>query len=340
MGVVRLTAADRDHAGELWRVVEETMRPPLWSSSWEWTSLWLEHFADSVPHDFVVVDDGSGSPCGIALLCHGKIPSRMRAIRSAHIGTAALWPPEDVYAECNRLIARPEAREELARAIVEELSRDRRWEELVLNGFVAADAELLASAAPGLRLEPEASPYADLALLAERGGGELVAGLGRNTRQQVRRGLRALGDPACEIASGPDDALAVFEELVELHQARWTAEGEHGAFADERVVSFHRELIRRRAPDRALLCRVAAAGRTVACLYSFIEDGVVFFYQAGIAQESDPKVRPGLAAHALCMAACLERGLREYDFLAPGSRYKHQLSTAERTLYWGSLRRR
>ena len=339
MRAVRLTAADRDHAGELWRVVEETMGPPIWSSSWEWTSLWLEYFADRVPHDFVAVEDDSGSPCGIALLCHGKIPSRMRRVRTAHIGTAALWPPEDVYAECNRLIARPEAREELARAIMDELSRDRRWEEFVLNGFVAADAELLAKTAPALRLEPEASPYADLAVLAERGGGDVVAGLGRNTRQQVRRGIRELGEPTCEIASGPDHALAVFEELVDLHQARWSAEGQHGAFADERVVSFHRDLIRQRAPDRALLCRVEAAGVTVGCLYFFLDDGVVYFYQAGIAAVSDPKVHPGLVAHALCMAACLERGLREYDFLAPGSRYKRQLSTAERTLYWGSLRR-
>jgi Acetyltransferase (GNAT) domain len=339
MRAVRLTAANRDRAGEVWRVVEETMRPPLWSSSWEWTSLWLEHFADSVQHDFVVVEDDIGSPCGIALLCHGKIPSRIRRVRSAHIGTAALWPPEDVYLECNRLIARPEAREELARAVLEELSRDGRWEEFVLNGFVAADAELIARAAPALRLEPEASPYAELGVLAERGGGDVVAGLGRNTRQQVRRGLRELGDPTCEIASDPDRALAVFDELVELHQARWSAEGQHGAFADERVVSFHRELIRQRAPDRALLCRVEAAGRTVACLYSFLEDGVVFFFQAGIAQESDSKVRPGLVAHALCMATCLERGLREYDFLAPESRYKRQLSTAERTLFWGSMRR-
>jgi hypothetical protein len=340
MGAVRrIAAGDRDRAGELWRVVEAAMGPPLWASSWEWTSLWLEQFGDRVAHDFLVAEDADGAPGGIALICRGSTRARLRRVRTVHIGTAGLSPPEDVYVECNRLVARPESRHTLARAIADELLAAKDWKQLELNGFVAADAELLAGQLPGLELRPESSPYAELDVLATRGDGDLLAGFGRNTRQQLRRAARELGEPLCEPASDVDGALAVFDELVELHQARWLAAGQPGAFADERVVAFHRELIRRRAPDRALLTRVHAQGRTVACLYSLVEERVAFFYQGGIAEEDNPKVRPGLLAHALCMRACLERGVREYDFLAPATRYKEQLSTAERTLCWGTLRR-
>jgi hypothetical protein len=337
--ISRFTAADRDRVGQLWRALETGMEPPLWSSSWEWTSLWLDHFGDLAPHRFLPLEDADGTPRAVALLSDGRSRSRLRRIRTLHVGTAGPPRPADVYVECNRLVALPDARGELADAIARELADHGRFERLELNGFVASDAELFAERVPGLELTPEGSPYAELEVLAERGGGDLLEGFGRNTRQQLRRAVRELGDPVCDIAGGPDEALDIFDELVLLHQTRWQSAGEPGAFADGRVLAFHRELIRRRAPERAVLARVRVGERTVACLYSLVDGGVAYFYQGGIAEESNPKVRAGLVAHALCMRACLERGLTEYDFLAPATRYKEQLSTRARTLYWGSLRR-
>src|SRR5215210_5164027 len=227
MGAIRrLAAADRDRAGELWRAVELAAETPRFAAGWEWTCLWLEHFGELVPHEFLIAEDADGEPCGATLLTHGVSSSRVLPVRSLHLGTAGVEKPDDVYVECNRLLARPDAREEVARSLIEELSGETGWDELALDGFVAADAELLAAAAPALRLRAEPSPYAELTTLAERGDGDLVAGLGRNTRQQVRRSARELGDPRVTAAEDADAALAVFEGLVELHQVRWLAAGE------------------------------------------------------------------------------------------------------------------
>ena len=70
-----------------------------------------------------------------------------------------------------------------------------------------------------------------------------------------------------------------------------------------------------------------------------VEDRRFLFYQSGLATFRDNRCRPGLAAHGLCMQACLERGLEEYDFLEGESRYKRGLSNTERELVWGSGRR-
>jgi CelD/BcsL family acetyltransferase involved in cellulose biosynthesis len=88
------------------------------------------------------------------------------------------------------------------------------------------------------------------------------------------------------------------------------------------------------AEDAAYLFRVTSDLGTVGCLYGFIENGRVLFYQSGFGQFADAKLSPGLVAHALCMQACLDRGLTEYDFLMGDMRYKRELSNTERELVW------
>jgi CelD/BcsL family acetyltransferase involved in cellulose biosynthesis len=65
----------------------------------------------------------------------------------------------------------------------------------------------------------------------------------------------------------------------------------------------------------------------------------VLFYQSGLAQFGDNRLRAGLVTHLHCMRACLERGFDEYDFLVGEARYKEELATGSRELVWASLRR-
>lgn len=333
-----LPASGRAEAEAIWRDLEARAEPGL-STSWDWTSTWLDHFGEVVSHRFALGYAG-GRACGAALLAEGVGQRRGPfALRTIHLGTAGLAPPHSVYVEYNRLLAEPGHRAAFAGELLRHLRGEPGWDELVLDGFAAADAALLTSAEPRFEVDEQVAPYADLEELAGPDR-DVVAGLSKNTRQQVRRTLRGLEGMRGERAASVDEALDVFAELVELHQAKWTAAGEPGAFADPGVVSFHRALIRRVGPERAILYRSRSGQGTVGCLYSFAENGRALFYQGGFAPFEDSKIKPGLATHALCMQDCLDRGLRDYDFLAGESRYKSQLSNREASLVWAVLRRR
>jgi hypothetical protein len=334
-----IAASDRTAAGREWERLEARLPGCGMASSWTWTRTWLRHYGDLVPHRFAVAEI-DGSPTGIALLTRGV--GRRRGpfpIRTIHVGTAGEPQEESVYVEYNRVLVDAGARDAFAAALIGELRRERDWDELVLDGFDPEHARAFLAASPRLEAAPALCPVTDLRA-AREAGGDVLATLRRSTRRKVRRGLRGLGAIETEWAESPAEALDILDELVALHQDRWRRAGLPGAFASDRFTGFHRELVPNLLPRGAVvLFRVRAAGATVGCLYSFVENGRVLFYQSGLSSQSDSEIRPGFVAHGLCMQACFERGLREYDFLAGDARYKDELSTGHRHLVWATWHR-
>lgn len=332
-----LPGGERAAAGERWRGLERALGHPGLACSWAWTETWLEHYSDVVDHRFVVARRG-GDVRGIALLTrsirrrYGPIP-----VRTLHVGTAGEPAGEGVYVEDNELLTHPDERAAFARSLVAEARRWGGWDELALDGFGLQSAEgLLAAGRFEVRRDP--SPYLDLAALRARGV-DVLDGLRSGPRGRVRRSLREYGGLTTEWADGVDRKLAIFDELVALHQSRWRAAGERGAFASPRVVAFHRALLERPPPGPAtVLFRVAAGERTVACLYGLVDRGRFLFYQGGLTPADHPKLKPGLVAHVLCAQAALESGFDAYDFLAGEARYKRELADRERELVWATER--
>jgi CelD/BcsL family acetyltransferase involved in cellulose biosynthesis len=242
--------------------------------------------------------------------------------------------------EYNRVLVEPGQRRRFAEALLRELGADRGWDELTLDGFAPEDALPFLLSEPRLtdRLEP--CRTVDLRR-AGPAGGHVLPILPSSARRKVRRSLDVLGDVETEWAETEDHALDILEELVLLHQTRWTAAGRPGAFASRRVASFHRELVARLLPRGAvILFRIRARSGTVGCLYHFVERDRVLFYQSGFSPfENDRAVTSGFVTHALCMQSCFDRGLVEYDFLAGQSRYKDDLATDTRELVWATYRR-
>lgn len=290
-----------------------------------------------VPHFFALAER-DGEPCGIALITRSSARYGPVPIRRLHIGTAGEPAGEGVYVEYNRLLAAPGARADFARELMLTLGRDRGWHELRLDGFAAGDAEALLDAEPRLSADRVPSPSVDLRP-ARHDHGDALALMSSGTRGRIRRSLRHFGQVESEWAETPGHGLDILDELSRLHQRRWTGAGEAGAFSSARFAGFHRDLAERLVGDRVMLFRARAGSTTLGCLYGFVERGRLLFYQSGLESFDDNRLKPGLVVHALCMQACLERGLDEYDFLAGESRYKRELSTVERQLVWASLRR-
>ena len=334
-----LSSADRAVVREVWAELERRVPNTALACSWVWTGTWLRHYGDVVPHQFAI-GERAGEPCGVALVTRGvggrRGPFR---VRSVHLGTAGEPGAEGVFVEYNGTLVEPGQREAFASALMQEIRRDRAWHVLQLDGFEPNAAEPLLAAEPLFDSTRVPCPIADLRR-AEAAGGSVLATLERGTRRKVRRSLEALGDVATEWAETPEHALDILAELAALHQERWTKVGEPGAFASDRFTAFHRDLVTGLIPGRSvILFRVRATSGTVGCLYHLVDDQRVLFYQSGLTSYADRRIASGFVAFTLCMQACFERGFAEYDFLAPDTRYKRDLSTKTGELVWATARR-
>ncbi|HEV7498920.1 MAG TPA: GNAT family N-acetyltransferase, partial [Vicinamibacteria bacterium] len=181
------------------------------------------------------------------------------------------------------------------------------------------------------------SHYVDLARLGP-GPDAVPPGLSANTREQLRRSARIYGRDGplrVEAAADVPEALAMLDELAQLHQNRWTGRGKPGVFASSRFIAFHRDLVARAFPSGGVqLLRIRAGATVIGLLYNFVYKGRVYFYQGGLRFSDDNRLKPGLVAHAAAIRHARDAGLREYDFLAGDDRYKQSLSTDSRTLRW------
>jgi len=334
-----LPAEEATEAGARWRALEASIPDPPLARGWDWTAAWLRNYGDVVPHRFAFAER-SGETIGAALVTSSRASGRADlGLRRLHVGTAGEPEGEGVFVEYNGVLAAPGAVEAVAGGLIAALTAAGGWDELLLDGFELADARAFTVAAPELVVGEVASPCTDLAAI-RADGGDVIAALGKGPRSRIRRSLRGMGELEGEWAVERDAALAIFDELVALHQARWEAAGERGAFVSPRAVGFHRDLIEALLPrQRVVLYRVHAGGETVACIYGMVDRNRLLFYQSGVVELDDQKLKPGLVAHALCMQACLERGLDAYDFLAGDSRYKRELATGEEGVAWGRLSR-
>ena len=54
-------------------------------------------------------------------------------------------------------------------------------------------------------------------------------------------------------------------------------------------------------------------------------NGDVSVYQTGFLYEADPRLKPGLVSHALCIQRHLDAATAVYDFMAGEARYKANL---------------
>lgn len=338
MHVELLGAEQREVAAEVWAALERDNPAAPLVCRWAWTDVWLAHYGDSLTHRFAIVRRGERA-CGAALLVHGRARRSRITLRTLHLGTAGGPQAEEVAVERNGLLCREEDRAAVARALMEWLRQERGFSELRLDGFLPAHFQALAAAEPSLAGEPSASPAVDL--VAARESGDVQTLLARKTRYHVRRSLKVYGEVTGEWASSEAQAEEIFDELVELHQRRWQAVGEPGAFASARRLGFARALIPRLMVDeRIVLFRARSERQTVGCLYNLLDGNDMLVWQLGLAPRTDNRCTPGVVTHVACMQQCLERGLETYDLLAGDAPYKSELSTMELELIWARGLRR
>lgn len=259
---------------------------------------------------------------------------------------------DETYVEMNGFAcANPERYPALLDALLAELMNDDSWDEFRVSGLLpdAAAATREIARRHGLMVHlfnVKPTYWVDLDAVRNAHAGDFYASLSANTRQQVRRALRALekdvGKVVLERASTVAMAREWFLAAGPLHRARWAggAGAVYGGFDNPHFVGFHTTLIDRSFDDDAIhMWRVRAGERVFAYLYNFFDAGCSYFYLSGVDYTIGEKYKPGIVAHVLAIERYLAEGARKYDFMAGANRYKSSLATHESTQEWLVLQR-
>jgi protein-tyrosine-phosphatase/predicted ATP-grasp superfamily ATP-dependent carboligase/CelD/BcsL family acetyltransferase involved in cellulose biosynthesis len=203
------------------------------------------------------------------------------------------------------------------------------WDEIRFGGVPQSVEPYLEKT--GLRVwRQSAKPSWAVDLEAVRQSGRpYLEHLSANTRYQVRRALRLYerrGPVTAERARTIDEAMRFYAAMQELHQRYWLAKGEPGSYAFPFYKRLHERILSDCIPRGTVeIVRVSAGQSVIGYVYNFIARGWVCAYHTGFVYDPDPKLKPGLVSHYLCIERHLEEGARYYDFLAGDNRYKRNL---------------
>ena len=227
-------------------------------------------------------------------------------------------------------------------ALLNHLLRLPHWDELRFSGLIDEHGLSAARIAKNLGLNARVfrrrPTYSiDLCAVRDQFSGDYLATRSANTRQQLRRSLRALeadlGPTCLEKASNTAEALRWFHDLSPLHRARWPSGKKLTGFDNQKFVAFHEHLIRSSFDSGDIdLFRLSAGEKPIAYLYNLKFKGHIGFYLSGIDYSTAEKYRPGMLAHWLAIEHYLSAGANTYDFLAGQNHYKERLCTNQREM--------
>jgi CelD/BcsL family acetyltransferase involved in cellulose biosynthesis len=334
---------DQQRVEQIWKDLSDNYDCSYFLS-WGWMEHWISTLPKRARVKLAVVTNGNGPVLaffiGQATITKGGI-FRSKAFLLNQTG---YWDYDRLYIEHNAVLRSRDCDCSLSQ-ILEMLPRN--WEEIYFSAvdastFPATDLDSIGAHYDVFIANVIPSPYVDLQLVRQRLG-DYLGLLGSNVRSQTKRAYRlyaSQGPVVTEVATDLATALQIYDELIELHQSSWKKRGKAGAFASAYFRTFHRNLIEKRfAAGEIQLIRVSCCQSTVGCVYNFVFRGTVYFYQSGLAFDSDNRLKPGYICHVEAVKFNAEAGNLFYDFLAGFEAYKERLSTHKRSLVWARVQK-
>ena len=298
--------------------------------SWSWTgALAEERFTDPV----VVEAFDQGRVVALALFNRVRRPLRPAVL---YLGESGDPDRDSPWIEQNGVLTDAGREAELTDACLGAVAQHH---DIVMSGVGDSALASLRRTATRVRLtRTQDSPFVDLSALRAVGG-DYLAGLGTNTRQQISRSNRIFSESGpirMQRAESTAEALAMLDHLASLHQMAWIARGKPGAFARPFFRRFHDAVVAAAMPlGQVAILRFSTNETSFGFLYNFIHRGDMLAYQSGFAYRPDePRAKPGLTCHAAAIGYAAALGLDRYDFLAGEDRYKRNLADAAHQQIW------
>lgn len=326
------------------RLLDAAARPePMLAPSW--IVPWWDHYGSNRTLAVGTFRE-NGSLIGLALMCRRRFVYRPGIVlrRLEFMGSSG-GEDDGVCGEYLAPIAISGREAVVAEAFAQAVSNNSfgAWDELVLeqmDGESVITAELSrALRRQHARVAYDATMHASYLTLAPDWETYLRQVDGKKRRNSIRRAWKDFvawageGNWRLHRAGTAEEVHQGMRILAQLHEERWQAEGEPGAFTSERFSRFHVDhaigLLERGQLD---LLWLTVGNTPVAAQYSFVAGGKVYFYQSGRKIGAPPKVRLGIVMCILAIQDAMARGLEEYDFLGGDSPYKRYFTSTTRPL--------
>jgi len=320
-----------DDIEEIWTTLLKKC-PHTYFLSWPWTEAWLKN----LPADCevsLIAGFLNESPV-IAFFLGSKTTTRGRFFKFRQIALNQTLNPniDIVWIEYNKILIDPEFAiniEEIIKLLPEP------WDEFSLTRCEStpqtpSTSHFNNNHQYNVSVVRDKSLYVNLTKIRENNY-DYLALISQNKRNQIRRSIKEynkIGELKLTIAENVEEALTILDELIELHQKRWTARGQPGAFSNPYFTNFHKDIIiGRLSYGEIQLLKLTAGQTTIGCLYSFIYNGNVLFYQSGFNYMESNLFRPGLTCHYHAIIHNAILGHNHYDFLSDDNQYKISLGT-------------
>ncbi len=328
-------SSDRAETLQLWAKLEQRIGHLGLPCSVDWTEAWLNAYGDLVPHSFLLARDTETCTLqGICLICEGvEQKDGPIRIRTLHVGPAGEPEADSVCVEYNRLLVAPEFEAAFAGLIVEHLENRSGIDQWNIDGIATSKLAAFHQHESDLKLRIEPA-YGFNFAKAKADKTNVLTQFKSATRRKVKRSLEAWSDLSVEWAGTLNEAVDAFNEMVELHQARWNSVGKPGSYGSRRFTAFHEELLSKLVPQgRMAFVRVRSGEDTIGIVQLFIEHRRALLYQCGWSIV-DKTRSPGVVVDYLAMEECLKQGLDAYDFLAFATQHKRHLANMSTDIVW------
>lgn len=339
-----LTQGALPEAEGIWKEIElATPNVPL-VCSWNVVSTWIATYADILTYWFVVGYDGN-NPIGITLVTKETKRWIPVPVNAYHLGTQGEPLKDWIHMVNNNILVIPDYRAAFIQALTKTLLTEFSWEAFLIEDadtpFADAMFKELKKSSLTIRRVTETCHYINVKELRDAGKTAMDA-FSKDTRYQIRRSLKEFENLTVEEATTAKEALDIFTELQKLHQDSLIKKGKRGSYSSKRFTAFHTNLIEKYFdPATMLFFRVKSDKfGTLGCFYLLIDNGVAFGYSSGmndftnleLTSINKKRLKPGFVMHALCLQACLNRGVNEYNFSTGSEGYKQELTSERGTL--------
>ncbi|HML95825.1 MAG TPA: GNAT family N-acetyltransferase [Thermodesulfobacteriota bacterium] len=306
--------------------------PHSYYLAWPWTELWLK----SLPTDcklFLAVGYSNESPV-IAFFLGSRTTTRHRFLKFRQLALNQTLIPhfDSVYIEYNSMLIDPKIEISLE-SILEGIPLE--WDEflmtrcssiyqpnIIMNGNLNKKYDV--------KTEQARSYYVDLEKI-RRNNYDYLALLSQKRRSKIRRTIKEyekIGEIRIRIAETVEEALEILDELIMLHQKRWTERGSRGVFSSEYIIDFNKDLVSKRFEYGEIqLIKISAGDHTLGCLYTIVYNQKVLGGQCGFDYIPGNLYSPGIVCHYYSILHNAYIGLSSYDFMDGEAQYKESLST-------------
>lgn len=323
--------AQFDIVKEIWVSLLEKSHHSYFQS-WPWKELWIESLPPNCKLSFTAgfID---GSPI-VAFYFGSKTVIRNNFFRFHQLSQNSIFNPDfdALYTEDDNFLIDPEITISIE-SLLEHIPV--KWDNFTLLTYAPIyHPNLILKKSMGkdynLYITDRKSYFVDLEKI-RRCNNDYLSMINPKKRSQIRSSIRQyekIGKIRVSTAENMEDAYKIFDELIILHQKKWTERGKPGIFSNKYIIDFHRNLISRRfASGEIQLIRVSAGDHTIACRYGFAYKGKVISYISGTNYELGGSFNPGYISHYFAILHYAEKGYDRYKLLEGEDEHKIILST-------------